>query len=243
MIGLDGGTSRYRVENTIAQNLDVFQQALSNYQDRKVIICAINAAVDADDEFEIFVPWHQWSPVRFLDLLNIVVADRWPDPDRTIAKCILEMRDVTKTLESHRKWFVQLPSRTVIAQPPLEEPSLRDLDLTLGWMHKHHKFEKDWSLYVSEPYAHRPKVDAFRLVALRAQGPAQYRVVLFATSGNVLERYKLAQDDLFDARTTEQSMETEAQVFESLLSLVDFIIHELTYYIDETWRTMQELVS
>lgn len=80
-------------------------------------------------------------------------------------------------------------------------------------------------------------------MVLAAQGVAHYRVVVFATSGEALERYKLAQDGAVNAGTIGQSMGTEIQVFESLLVSVAFIISEVCQYTAETMTAMHELVS
>jgi hypothetical protein len=236
--GPDGFTSKYSFTNTIAQNLDVFQQGLSNHQDRKLILCAINAG--AHDDFDIFVPSYQRNPVQFLHLLRIIFSDRWPDWDKEIEKYTRQMR---ARPVSKLEWKPQLPSRTAIAQPPSTEPSLCDLDISLQWVHEHPKVEQDWTLYISEPHARRPTVDTLRLVALKAQGPDHYRLLLFATSGEALERYKQAHDDAVHAGTIDQPMGTEVQALELLLVSVAFIISEVSRYIAETVEATQQLVS
>lgn len=236
--GLDGYTSRYRVENTVAQNLDVFQQALSNRPDRRLTLCAIN--IGTHDEFDIFVPSYQRNPAGFLHLLRIILLDRWRDCDKAIDE---QIRQMPERPASKVEWQPQLPSRTPIAQPPSTEPSICDLDISLEWVHEHPTFEPDWGLYVSEPHARRPIVDTLRLVLLAAKGSAHHRLVVFATSGEALERYKLAQDKAVDAGTIKPSMSTEAQVFELLLVCVAFIVSEVSRYIAETVTVVQELVS
>jgi hypothetical protein len=241
--GLDGLTCKYHISDTnsnysIAQNLDVFQQGLSDYQDRKLTLCAINVA--ADDEFEIFTPSYQKTPAHFLDLLRIIFSDRWPDFHQKIAETILQMQERPV---SQLEWQPKLPSRTSVVEPRLTDPSYSNLDIMLEWVHEHPKFEPDWSVYISEPHTRRPRVDALRLVALTTQGASDCRLMLFATSGEALERCKLGQDAAVHAKTLDHSMGTEKQVFESLLVSVDFIISEVSQYIAETVTATQELVS
>lgn len=245
--GLDGFTCKYHNSDaqskySIAQNLDIFQQGLADYLDRKLTLCAINIA--SNDEFEIFMPSYQRAPARFLDLLKIIFSDRWSDSDQKISEYMLQMQNVLqmqKNPVSQLGWQPQLPSRISVAEPPLTDPSHCDLDIMLEWVHEYPKFEPDWSIYVSEPHTQRPRVDALRFVALTAQGAADCRLMLFATSGEALERCKLGQDIAVHAKTLDRSMGIEKQVFESLLVSVEFIISEVSQYVAETLRVTQEL--
>ena len=236
--GLDGHTCDYQNTNSIAQNLDMFQQELPNSRDRKLTICAIN--VTADDEFEVFLPSYQRNPTRFKDLLDVILSDHWSDSCQRISDC---MREVKHRPLSQRTWQPQLPSRTSVTQLPLTEPSLCNLDLMLEWVHARPKFEQDWSLYVSEIHAQRPRVEALRFVALTAQGSADCRLMLIATSGEALERCKQEQDNAVKAKYIDATMRTEDQVLGSILASLDFIIAEVLRQITDTINVTRKLVS
>jgi hypothetical protein len=236
----DGHTCVYNDLNSIAQNLDVFQHALSRANEQKITCCAISADVDG-----LKTSPTSWGPESLRGLLAVILEDRWPNMSAEILRYVGAVRD--RTLPQ-LAWKPQLPSRSSAADSSLKEPSLCDLDIVLEWVYKCPKLEtflgsQDWSIYISEPYANHPRVEALRIVVCGDQDSGVYRQLLIATCCDTLKRLKKSHDAAVDNGTIEMSSAIAEQVYGSLSSSLHVITSEIGQYIEASVRLIHELVG
>lgn len=238
-----GSTCTCSNDVSIAENLDSFQQELSDGADRKFNFCAINISSDLG----LYVPWYvslQTPPAtHFQSLLKIIFEDRWP---RFYAE-LLELK------EQHEKrqppqlvWDLQLPSKS--KSPPHDARSLKGLDISLEWLNRPVEVETlfwlfDWSIYVSEPYTRRPIHDVLRIVDLTLGDSDKHRITLITTSGDALVGLKHAHDRAVTAGTINPQSEVKDPLIGAMVAYLEAIILNVTNYLEGSVKLMQRLVS
>lgn len=206
-------------DNSIAQNLDIFQRELSNYTSRRFTICGIN--INTETDFEHLVPlghadqllwtipvdiedFKFWRPAiklpKFQDGLGVIIEEHWNDRGDKIADTISETSGRSQS-PSQLHWDLDFSRITCEQDMALEsEPVIRmhpfqNLDIELEWMSEPPKLgtflrSHDWNIYVSEPFARRPRLEVLRFTDLSKEGSRNGQAVVATTSHRVLERLK-----------------------------------------------------
>jgi hypothetical protein len=243
----DTSTCSYSELDSVAQNLDTFQRVLCT--DAEFTICAIN--VNAGSGFESFVPWHvsitNMPATQFRGLLEVIIQGRWTDSYKRIIEQISQLED---RHSPQLTWSPNLPSAVYSHETlPHKEPTMHGVSITLEWLREPAKVERfsgslDWSIYISEPYNQRPSLDALQIVDVTVEGSKYCRIAILTTSGDVLKRLKQGYDDspsITCVATSSLSM-AEDRILDTLLRCLMIIIADVTHYIKESVKVVQDMV-
>lgn len=238
-----GGTCTCSNDVSIAENLDTFQQELSDAANRDLTFCAINIGSDLG----LYVPWYvslQTSPAtHFQSLLKIIFEDRWPDFYQRLLKLKVQHE---KRQPPQLVWDLQLPSKF---EPPLHDArSLKGLDISLEWLNRPSEVETlfhlfDWSIYVSEPYTRRPIHDVLQIVDLTGASSDKRRIALITTSGDALVSLKRAHDQAAEGWAQHSQPEVEERLVGAMVAYLEAVVLNVTHYLQGSVKLVQRLVS
>lgn len=130
----DAHTCTFVVEESPAQNLDIFQLELAKTKACKIVFFAIN--VNAGDYFSDVVPW-DWPPqprVYLGGLCALILQDHWPTLGQSVAAAKHEMLSCPP---SSLTWEPKLPSHSAPISDLVHcEPTLHGLTIRLEWPSK-----------------------------------------------------------------------------------------------------------
>jgi hypothetical protein len=238
-----GSTCTCSNDISIAENLDNFQQGLSEGADLELAFCAINISSDLG----LYVPWYislQTPPaVHFQGLLKIIFEDRWPGFYGKFLEVKLQHE---KRQPPQLVWDLQLPSKS---KPPSHDArSLKGLDISLEWLNKPSGVETlfwsfDWSIYVSEPYNRRPTHEILQIVDLTVGASDKHRVTLITTSGDALVSLKRAHDQAVNAWPKNSPAEVEERLTDAMMAYLEAVVLNVTHYLQGSVKLVQRLVS
>lgn len=187
------------------------------------------------------------SPTEhFRVLLRSILQDHWPSQDLAITALVQEVRSKSP---SQLDWRLRLPSEAdSIDIVDNLEPSLRGFDITLEWLRACPTFETflgshDWSIYISEPYTQRPKLEVLRSKDITAESSSNRRTVLITTSGDTVAHLKRQHDLAAEANVVSHLQSAGVQMLVSFLACLSTVIAEIRTYVEDSRRLLHELVG
>jgi hypothetical protein len=227
----------YSAENSIAQNLDIFQEALKATAGCDLTLCVIN--INAGNNFEPFVPrtvLDTTPPATHArELIELILHDRWPETCTAMEEDVAQLR---ARPPPQLAWNMELPSgRGPLNGTPHGKSSLFGFDVTLEWPCE------DWSIYVSEPYNQRPSLEVLLMKNDLVHGSGSHRLMMFASSGSTSKHLKRRYDDAVVSGAIDVTSPAEFQMLGSLLVAVRTVIIETGRYIEGSVKLIQQLVS
>jgi hypothetical protein len=244
----DGHTCTYSAESSMAQNLDSFQEALTDISGREVAFCVIN--INAGNDFESVVPWKVLdttpSTTYVRRLLELIFQDRWPETCVTIEE---DMEQLKERTPPQLDWNMELPSeRTPPSGTPHGSLPLSGFDVTLEWPGECPHIDtlfgsQDWSIYVSEPYNQRPSLDALRIKDNVVPGSSSHRMTTMTSSGSMTKHLKCKHDNAMMSGAIDIQSPAHDQMLSSLLVSIRAVITETGRYIEESVKVLQQMVG
>jgi hypothetical protein len=243
-----GQPCTYSAENSIAQNMDTFQEALKATAGCDLTLCVIN--INAGNSFEPFVPWTVLDTTppatNARQLIELILQDRWPETCTAMEEDVAQLK---ARLPPQLAWNMELPSgRGPPNGMPHGKPSLFGFDVTLEWPCECPEVDtlfgsQDWSIYVSEPYNQRPSLQVLRMKDDIVHGSGSHRLMMFASSGSTTKHLKRRYDDAIISGAIDVTSPAEFQMLGSLLVAVRTVIIETGRYIEGSVKLIQQLVS
>lgn len=247
----DGGIRRsYQMESSLAENLENFQHELPDITDSTFVLCAMTAGVQERHEpFRIpyrhkaFLPTHERAALPFL---RLILADRWPHSADRIK---VARREMLNRLSPQLSWKLDLPSlrnQTELIQQ--STPGWHQLDIELEWANEPPDLDtflgqRDWSIYISQPYTRRPALHVARILNVTPLESANERAVLIANSSHALGLAKRIYEALGTSNAVCSRSNTDDRVYGLLLTFCEAIVLEVVSYLELSVAAIHKLVS
>jgi hypothetical protein len=244
----DGFTCAYDAKDSTALNMDAFQEELRGTVDNKFTLCAINVNAGSDFHSIVSSSVLDTAPpaIHVRSLLKLILQDNWHDSSDEIER---RMAQFEERSPAQLAWTMKLPSDA----EPLgvtfhQKPSLLDTDITLEWLREFPTFDTlfgshDWSIYVSEPYNQRPKLDALRIICMTSPGTGNCRTVILTNSGITTKSLKQRHDDCVRSGAIDVASSAEDHMSGVLLVGLKVVILEIGRYIEGSVTLIQQLVG
>jgi hypothetical protein len=165
-----------------------------------------------------------------------ILGDRWPDSLMSTQSAMDVVRD-----KSPPFWQPVYPSQIATTAATLEKQ-----DFEFRWMQQAPILKKtpgtyDWSLYISEPFAHRPSMDKVRVLDVTPPGSHNRRIAMTASShrplSSVKAQYEFAIQNISTAILLENQMQT------LLCTVLDVIKSDTEAYVRESSARVDDIVS